>query len=129
MLTQLQHTQFINIVLLLGIDKFHEVALGNRAVQNLKIDNDATERVEHRVKDQCLQRRLGVTLRRWDAIHYRVKYGRYTLARTGTAPDDVAGVAAQEFDNLILDFIGMGAIHIDLVDDRYDFQPVVYSHI
>ena len=43
LLTQLEDTQLVDIVFLLGIDKLHKIALGNRAVQDLEIDNNAAE--------------------------------------------------------------------------------------
>ena len=58
-----------------------------------------------------------------------VEDGGHALTRAGTAADDFAGVASQQFHDFVLHLVGVGTVHINLVDDGDDFQAVIDGHI
>ena len=129
LLAQFEHTQLIDVILLLGVDKLHEIPLGDRAIQNLEINDDAPERVEHRVKDQGLQRRIGVALRSRDAVNDCIKDGGNAFTSARTATNDVTGIAPQQLNNFVFHLIGVGTVHVNLIDYRNDFQAIVNRHV
>ena len=51
-------------------EEFDMLALADRTVEDAEIGDDASEGVEHRVEDQCLQRsvRIALRLRSWRVI-------------------------------------------------------------
>ena len=57
----LQHTDFIRIIFLSCAYKLHLVTRLDGAVHNLEVCNDASERIEYRVKDKSLKRSIRVT--------------------------------------------------------------------
>ena len=91
----LQHTYLVCIVLLARVEELHHVALTNPAVHHLEVRDDAAERVENRVKDQCLKRRIGVTLRSRNALHDSVQRFLYTHTRLGAHAKYLLALAAQ----------------------------------
>ena len=64
-----------------------------------------------------------------------IDHGKSTLADrlleyTNTvAAKDMDGFAAEQVDNLVFHFFGLGGIEIDLVDNRDYLKVVVYSHV
>ena len=118
---QFEHTHLIDVIFLASVDKLHEVVLADGAVEQLKIDNDASERIEHRVKNQRLQRCLGVALGCRHTAHDGLEHRLDALAGARTHAQYLARIAAQQLHNLVLHLIGMRTVHVYLVDDRNDF--------
>ena len=48
---QLEHAHLVGVVLLAGGEELHEIVLGNGAVENLEIGDDAAEGVEDGIED------------------------------------------------------------------------------
>ena len=42
-------------------------------IDNFEIGNDTTEGVEHRIEDECLERRLRISLWMRDALNHRIQ--------------------------------------------------------
>ena len=85
----LQHTNLVGIILHAGIEELHVVARMDHAIDDLKIGNDTTEGIEHRVEDQSLQRSLFITFGMRDALYHSIEYLLDTLARLTRGTDDV----------------------------------------
>ena len=125
----LQHTNFVGIVLLTGIEELHLVALAQNAVGNLEICDDTTERVKHRVKDKRLQRSLFVAHRSGNALNNSIQDILYTKTGLARSFNDILSIATDEVDNLILNLLGHGIYHVALVHHRNNLQSVVNSHV
>ena len=67
-----QNTNLIRLILLACIYKFNQIIRTNCAINNLKISNNTTERVKHRVKNQALKRSIRVTFRCWNSLNNRL---------------------------------------------------------
>ena len=62
-------------------------------------------------------------------VHHGVEYVLHALAGLAACANDVFRVATYEVNNLVLHLVGHCAWHVNLVDDGYDFQIMVDSHI
>ncbi len=71
----------------------------------------------------------GSPLRSWDALNNCTEDVIDTQARLTAGPDDLLTLAAKELDDLILDLFGHSAWQVDLIDDRYDLEVMLESHI
>ena len=125
----LQHAHLVGIVLLTGIEELHLIARTDAAVDNLEVGNDAAERVEHGVEDECLQRSLLVTYGMRYALDDGIQDVLDTLASLAAGTDDVLRVTADEVDNFVLHLVGHGRRHVYLVDDGDNLQVVVDGQV
>ena len=126
---ELEHTDFIGIIFLACRDKFHEVARLDCAIDNLEVGDDATEWVEHRVEDECLQWRFRVALRSRHTVDDSVENFLHTHAGLTAGTDDFFMVATEEVDYLVFHFFRLCTIEVALVDDRDNLEVVVDSHV
>ena len=69
----LQHANLIGIIFFSCADELNLISRLDRAVDNLEICNDSSERIEHRVKDKGLERRIRITLRCWHSLYDCIK--------------------------------------------------------
>ena len=76
----LEHTDFIRIIFLACAYELNLVAWLDRAVDNLEICNDTSERVEYRVKDKRLKRSLRVSLRSRHSLNDSIQDFLHTLS-------------------------------------------------
>ena len=125
----LQDAHLVGIIFLARVEKLHLVARVDDAVDNFKIGDNATERVENRVEDETLKGSILVAHRTGNALNNSVEDIQHALARLGATTDDFLTLAAKQVDNLILHRIGIGAGHVALVDDGDDFQVVFDGHV
>ena len=77
----LQYTDLVGIIFHTCIEELHQITCTDHTVHDLKVGDDTTERVEHRVEDQRLQRSLLVALGMRDALHDGIQDILYPLAR------------------------------------------------
>ena len=124
-----EYAYLVSFILLAGVEELHFVPLADDAVLNLEVGDDATEGVEHRVEDECLQRGFLVAYGVGDAADNSFKNLGYAHSRLAGGTDDFFAFAAKEFDDFVLHFIGVGAGHVALVDDRDDFEVMFDGHI
>ena len=75
----LQHADLVGIIFHSGVEELHLVTLADSSVLYLEVGDDATEGVEHRVEDQCLQRCLVVTLGMRHTVHNSLEHILYAL--------------------------------------------------
>ena len=66
----LQYSNLISRVFLARIDKSHFVARLDTAVHDFEISDNPTERVEHGIEYQCLQRSVLIPFRMGDTFHH-----------------------------------------------------------
>ena len=125
----LEHPYLVGVIFHSRVKELHLVALVQCAVLNLEISDDAPERVEHRIKNQSLQRSVGVSLRAWYALNHGIEYLGHPLTCLSTGTYYVRPLATNQVDNLVFHLIGHCARHVYLVDNRYDFQVVVNGHV
>ena len=124
-----QYADFISVILLARSDELHVVTLTDLTIHHLEVSDDTAEGVEDRVKDQALQRSFGIALRSRDALDDCTEDVIDTQARLTAGTNDLLTLAAKELDDLILDLFGHSAWQVDLIDDRYDLEVMLESHI
>ena len=66
----LQYPHFICHIFFPGIEELHFVTRTDNSVLHLKISDNSPERIEHRVKNQCLQRGIFISLRSRDPFYH-----------------------------------------------------------
>ena len=125
----LQHADFVRIVFLARIEELHFVSFANHAVHNLEIGDDAPERVEYGVENQCLQRRFLIAFGMRDALDYRLKDFLHAHARLAGSADNLFALAAEQFHDFILHLFGHGACHVAFVDNGNNLQIVLDGHV
>ena len=76
----LEHSDLVCLIFLSCADEFYFVAWLDGSVENLEICNDASERVEYRVKDESLERSVRISCRSWNALDDGVKNLRHSLS-------------------------------------------------
>jgi len=119
----------IGIVLFFGGDELDQVPLADLPVDNLKIGDDPPEGVEHRIKNQRLQRSLGISLGWWYPLNNTTE--NFLHAHTGLSAglNDIVGITSDQIDDLLRHPFGHGTIHIHLVHHRNDFQIVFQGKV
>ena len=126
---ELQHTYLIGIILLAGGDKLHEVIFTYRAVDNLEICDNASERIEYRVENQSLKRLCGITFRSRDSLDDGLKNFRHTDAGLATGTDYFLRITSEKIHNLILDLLGLRTVEIHFINYGDNLKIVVNGHI
>ena len=126
---QLQHTYLIRIILLLCRNELHPISLMNHPILYLKVSNDATERIEHRVENQALQRGLWISFRRRHLLHNGIQDLHHTFARLSTRTQDILSWTTQQLHNLVFHLIRHRTRQINLIHHRNDLQIILDSHI
>ncbi len=126
---ELEHTYLVGVILLAGRDKLHEIILTYGAVFNLEIRDDASERIEHRVKYQSLQRSLRVTHRRGDSLNDSLQYLGHTDTCLAAGAYHLRRVTSEQVHYLVLHLIRLGTVEIHLINNRYYLEVIVNGHI
>ena len=121
---QLQYAHLVGIVVVTRIEELDVVALADGAIEDTEVGDNASEGVEHRVKNQCLQRSIVVTLGSGDALDDSLQNILDTLARLARCQKDVLILAADKVDNLVLDLVNHCRLDVDFVQYRDDFEVV-----
>ena len=86
-----------------GLPARHEEDLrprGDPPVQHADVDDDALVGVVERVEDESLERRLGISSGRRDALHDRLEDVRHAGSRLGADGEGLVGREAEEVDEL-----------------------------
>jgi hypothetical protein len=105
------------------------VAFAQRALKDARQYDDAAVGVEPGVENQRLEPVVGIALGRRHALHNRFQHVRHALAGFGA---DQNGVGCVEANGGFDHFFGarnIGALQIDLVDDRNDFEAVIDGEV
>ena len=124
-----QHTDFIGIIFLTGIEKLHLVSFTDYTVLNLEISNDTTERIEYRVENQSLKRCFFITFRMRNAFHHCIENFFYSQTCLTGSTDNFFTLTSQQIDNFVFYFIWHSAIHVALIHHWNDFQIVFQCHV
>ncbi len=90
--------------------------------------DDAAVRVEVRVEDERLERRLRVALGRRNATDHRLERVAHALARLAAGENGLLGGDRESLLDLVSRPLGIGGRKIDLVDDRDDLEVRVHRH-
>ena len=117
------------MVLLAGGEELHEIVLGDGAVENLEVGDDAAEGIEDGIEDESLQGSLGVSLGSRNAVYDGIEDFVDALACLAAGADDVVAVAAEQVHDLVLHLVGLGTLQVALVDDGDNLQVVVDGHV
>ena len=125
----LQHSYFIGMILLFGVDKLHKVVLANSAVHYLEVGNNTAEGVEHRVENQGLQWSLGVALWRRNAFHYGIEHFLNSKSGLSACSKHLLALAAQKVHYLVFHLIGVCTVEVHFVEHGYYLEVVIDSHI
>ena len=124
-----QHSHFIGIILFSRIEEFHLIPLANHTVFNLEISNNSTERVEYRVENQSLQRSLFISFRMRNTLDHGRQYFFHSHTRFAGCTDHFLPLAAQQFNDLVLHFFGIGTRHIAFINHRNNLKVVLNCHV
>ena len=125
----LQDSYLIGLIFLAGIDELHLLSALDASVHNLEICNNASEGIEHRVKDEGLQRCILITTGWSNTVNNGIQYLLHTLPCSGTGTDDILMLATYEVHNFVLNLLRHGIGHIALVHNRDYLQVVINSHV
>ena len=117
------------MVLLTGRHELDEVVGADGAVDNLEVCDDAAERIEYRVEYQCLQRCLGVAFGSGHALDDGAENLGDADACLARRTDDFLTLAADQVDDFVLHFLGIGRVEIHLVYNGDDLEVVVDGHV
>ena len=90
----LQDTNLIGRIFHSGIKELHLVTLSDYSVLNLKVCDDASKRVEHRIEDQRLQRCFYIPLWMRYTFYNSRKYISHALASLSACANYLRAVAA-----------------------------------
>ena len=126
---QLQYADLVGRILAARIEQFDALALAERAVEYSVISDNSAERIEHRVENQRLKRSLFVAFRGRNPLYDRFEHLLDSLTRLARSGQNAVGIATEQVDDLILDLVDHGRIHIDLVHDGHDLQIVIQRQI
>ena len=124
-----QHPYFIGIILFSRIEKLHLVALANRAVFNLEISYNSTERVEYRDENQSLQRRLFIPFGMRNTFNHSSQYLFHSHTRFTGCTNYLLALATQQFNDFVLHFFGIGARHVTFINHRNNLKVMLNGHI
>ena len=125
----LQHSNLVGYILHSCVEELNFVALAYGTVLYFEISYDATERVEYRVKNQCLQRLFLASLRMRYSLHHGIENVLHTLSGLAACTYYFTSVATYKVYYLVLNLVGHCTWHVYLVDDRNNLQVMVNSHI
>ena len=109
-------------------NKFNLIAFLDGAVQNPEIHDDSPEAIENTVEDQGLQGASDCLLETVCGQQWRSGY-HLRLCRFASGEDDIFGLTANQFNDLIGYFFDHRAVHIDLIDDRDDLEVIIDCEI
>ena len=126
---QLQHTYFIGMIFFSGCNKFHEIIFANATINDFEICYDTTEWIKYRVKNQCLQWSIGVTLGSRHSLDDCLQYIGNTDSSFPTCTNNLLTLASEQIYNLIFNLFGLCTIKVNLIYYRYYFQVVVNCHV
>ena len=120
-----QHADLIGRVFLAGIEELDPVSGMESAVLDFEIGDDAAERIEYRVENQCLKRCLRVALRGRNLLHYGIQDFRNALSCTCRYLVNLLRLASEQVADLVCNHLRTSRVHINLVQHRNDFQAVL----
>ena len=126
---KLKHAYLIGVVLHTCIDELDFVALGNRAVDNLIVGDDATEGIEDGVEDKSLQGSFGISYGRWHTLYDGIEDFVDALSRLTTGKEHFVWIYSQQTNDLVLHLFGRSAWQVDLVDHWDDGQVMIDRHV
>ena len=129
LLVEAQDADFVGKIRLARGHELDRLAFANDAVLHAKDGLNSAERVVHAVKDDRLQRGVGIAFGCWNAVHNRVEQFGHAQAGLGRHPQNVFALAADQVDDLVFNFLGVGARQVHLVEHRNDFQIVLDGQI
>ena len=100
-----------------------------RSLKDAGKDDHAAIGIKPRIEDQSLQRICGRALRWRHALHDRFQHLGHALPGFGADQHGVAGIQTDCAFDHFLGARNVGALQIDLVDDRDNLQPVINREI
>ena len=95
------------------------------AVLDFEICDDAAERVEDRVENQCLKRGLRVALRGRNLLHYGIQDFRNALSCTCRYLVNLLRLASEQVADLVCNHLRTSRVHVNLVQHRNYFQTML----
>ena len=124
-----QYTYFIGIILFSGIKELHFISLADYSIFDLKVSDNATEGVEYRVKNQCLQRSFLITFGMRNAFDNGCEDFLHAHSGLTGCTYNLITLAAQQFYDFVLYLFGHGTCHITFIDNGDNFEIMFDSHI
>ena len=82
-------------------EELHLIARADGAIHHPEVGDDPPERIEYRVENQSLQRRILITFRRWYAVYYGIQHPVDPLPGLGAHRQYLLPLTAYELYNLV----------------------------
>ena len=120
-----EHAELLDLVVLGGVHQQHLGAGADGPFEHADDDHDAAIRVVPGVEDQRLERRVGITLRRRQALDDGLEDVLDAAAFLGAGEDGGRAIEPDDLLDLAARLLGLRAGQVDLVDDRDDLEAVV----
>ena len=96
-----------------------------RAIDDAQQHHDAEIGVVPAIHQQCLERRVAISLGRRQAVNDRLQHLADVEAGLGGNQNRIGGIEPDHVLDLLLDLVGFGGGEIDLVENRHDLVIVL----
>src|SRR5690606_37920184 len=112
-----------------GIDEFDSLAFSDCTIEYAEVNFNPPKRIEYRVKDHSLERRLWIAFRWLDSLDHGIEYLLDAYAFLRARAYNFLRLTADEVYDLFGHFIGHGMRQVDLVQYGDDLQIVVQGEV
>ena len=103
--------------------------LAHGSLHDAHENDDAAIGVEPRVKDEGLERRIGIAFGRGEPVHDRLQHLVDALACFGAHGDSVGSIQSDSLLDVLLGAQNVGRGQVDLVDHGNDFEAVMDGQV
>ncbi len=126
---QTENPYLVGFVFLARVDEFHQVAFTQAAVDDFVVCDDAAEGIEYGIEDECLQRRVGISLWSRHAPDDGMEDFLDANTRFSARADNIGAGNAEQLHDLVFHFVGHGAVEVDFIEHGDYLQVVLDGHI
>ena len=105
------------------------VALADCAVEDTEVGYNTTEGVEHRVKNQSLQRAIVVALGCGNTLHDSLQDILHAQTCLTRCQKDILVLATDKVDNLVLHLVNHSRLNVNLIQHGDNLEVVADSEV
>ena len=92
---EFENSNLIGVIFFACIEETNSIAGVHRSVYDFVVGDNSAERIENGVKDETLQRRIGIALRRRNTFNYCIKDFGHAVTSFGRATENLFTLAAE----------------------------------